>query len=159
MPGETSSVVTTLDGHQLVRQRKANTAPGIAALGSFFAGMAARVLASGSILKAVAMISVRLLLVPMPAVRRTREEAFQEEDRPFIRHRPSDRPSSRHTRQRQGTGWKFPMRKMMSLTAAVILMVPLPVPPPRLGPRTTRPVRLPWWYPSRPAARPTPSAA
>jgi len=41
MPGETSSVVTTLDGHQMARQGKAGVALGIAALGSFFAGTVA----------------------------------------------------------------------------------------------------------------------
>jgi putative tricarboxylic transport membrane protein len=96
MPGETSSVVTTLDGHQMARQGRAGAALGIAALASFFAGtvatvvvamlgpilagvaqefgapeyfslmvlglVGATVLASGSILKAVAMILVGLLL-------------------------------------------------------------------------------------------------
>jgi len=96
MPGETSSVVTTLDGHQMARQGRAGAALGIAALGSFFAGsvatfivalagpllsqmaqnfgpaeyfalmvvglVGATVLASGSVLKAVAMIVVGLLL-------------------------------------------------------------------------------------------------
>ncbi|MBL8705910.1 MAG: tripartite tricarboxylate transporter permease [Rhodospirillales bacterium] len=96
MPGETSSVVTTLDGHQMARQGRAGTALGIAALGSFFAGcvatavivllgpilsqaalsfgppeycalmvvglVAATVLASGSVFKALAMTFVGLLL-------------------------------------------------------------------------------------------------
>jgi putative tricarboxylic transport membrane protein len=38
LPGETSSVVTTLDGHQMARQGRAGAALAIAALGSFFAG-------------------------------------------------------------------------------------------------------------------------
>ncbi len=38
LPGETSSVVTCLDGHQMARQGKAGSALAIAALGSFFAG-------------------------------------------------------------------------------------------------------------------------
>src|SRR2546421_11666942 len=38
IPGESSSVVTTLDGHQMARQGRAGPAPGIAAIGSFFAG-------------------------------------------------------------------------------------------------------------------------
>ena len=96
MPGETSSVVTTLDGHQMARQGRAGPALATAALGSFFAGsvatflvalvgpllagvaqafgpaeyfalmvfglVGATVLASSSILKAVAMIFVGLLL-------------------------------------------------------------------------------------------------
>ncbi len=96
MPGETSSVVTTLDGFQMARQGRAGKALGIAALGSFFAGcvataviaflgpilsqaalsfgppeycalmvvglVAATVLASGSVFKALAMTFVGLLL-------------------------------------------------------------------------------------------------
>src|SRR5688572_2125505 len=38
MPGETSSVVTCIDGHQMARQGRAGTALATAALGSFFAG-------------------------------------------------------------------------------------------------------------------------
>ena len=38
LPGETSSVVTCIDGHQMARQGKAGSALAIAALGSFFAG-------------------------------------------------------------------------------------------------------------------------
>ena len=41
MPGETSSVVTCLDGHQMARQGRAGSALAIAALGSFFAGTVA----------------------------------------------------------------------------------------------------------------------
>jgi putative tricarboxylic transport membrane protein len=38
LPGEASSIVTTLDGHQMARQGRAGDALAIAALGSFFAG-------------------------------------------------------------------------------------------------------------------------
>jgi TctA family transporter len=38
IPGETSSVVTTLDGHQMARRGRAGPALGIAAIGSFAAG-------------------------------------------------------------------------------------------------------------------------
>ncbi|TRZ66104.1 MAG: tripartite tricarboxylate transporter permease, partial [Rhodocyclaceae bacterium] len=38
IPGETSSVVTCLDGYQLARQGRAGAALTVAALGSFFAG-------------------------------------------------------------------------------------------------------------------------
>ena len=38
LPGETSSVVTCMDGYQMARQGRAGPALGIAALGSFFAG-------------------------------------------------------------------------------------------------------------------------
>ena len=38
LPGETSSVVTCIDGHQMARQGRAGAALSIAALGSFFAG-------------------------------------------------------------------------------------------------------------------------
>jgi putative tricarboxylic transport membrane protein len=38
IPGESSAVVTTLDGHQMARQGRAGPALGIAAIGSFIAG-------------------------------------------------------------------------------------------------------------------------
>src|SRR5438309_10538080 len=38
IPGESSSVVTTLDGHQMARRGRAGPALGIAAIGSFVAG-------------------------------------------------------------------------------------------------------------------------
>ncbi|MGE0748230.1 MAG: tripartite tricarboxylate transporter permease, partial [Rhodospirillales bacterium] len=38
MPGEASSIVTTLDGHQMARQGRGGLALATAALGSFFAG-------------------------------------------------------------------------------------------------------------------------
>ena len=38
LPGESSSVVTALDGHQMARQGRAGPALATAALGSFFAG-------------------------------------------------------------------------------------------------------------------------
>ena len=44
MPGESSSVVTCLDGYQMARQGRAGAALAIAALGSFFAGCFATVL-------------------------------------------------------------------------------------------------------------------
>lgn len=96
LPGEASSVVTTLDGYQLAQQGKAGTALSVAAVGSFFAGIAgitttvlfgplltemalqlgpadycslmalglvsAVVLASGSVVKAIAMIIFGLLV-------------------------------------------------------------------------------------------------
>src|SRR5581483_9009903 len=37
LPGESSSVVTCLDGYQMARQGRAGAALGVAALGSFFA--------------------------------------------------------------------------------------------------------------------------
>ena len=43
MPGETSSAVTCLDGHQMARKGEAGAALAIAALGSFFAGCVATV--------------------------------------------------------------------------------------------------------------------
>lgn len=43
IPGETSSVVTCLDGHQMARQGRAGTALAIAAISSFFAGTIATV--------------------------------------------------------------------------------------------------------------------
>jgi len=96
LPGEASSVVTTLDGYQLAQQGKAGTALSVAAVGSFFAGLAgiattvlfgplltamalklqpadycalmalglvsAIVLASGSVIKAIAMVILGLLV-------------------------------------------------------------------------------------------------
>src|SRR5690348_17414642 len=47
MPGETSSVVTCLDGYQMARKGQAGAALSIAALGSFFAGTVATVLVAG----------------------------------------------------------------------------------------------------------------
>lgn len=41
IPGEATSVVTTLDGHQMARQGRAGVALGMAAIGSFFAGSVA----------------------------------------------------------------------------------------------------------------------
>ena len=41
IPGEATSVVTTLDGHQMARQGRAGIALGIAAIGSFIAGIIA----------------------------------------------------------------------------------------------------------------------
>src|SRR6476619_4145233 len=44
IPGEATSVVTTLDGHQMAKQGRAGVALGIAAIGSFFAGCVATVI-------------------------------------------------------------------------------------------------------------------
>src|SRR6476659_5265058 len=44
IPGEATSVVTCLDGHQMARQGRAGPALAIAAIGSFFAGCVATVL-------------------------------------------------------------------------------------------------------------------
>src|SRR5689334_19036040 len=96
VPGESSSVVTAIDGYQMARQGRAGAALSVAALGSFFAGcvgtiiiaafappltelafkfgpaeyfslmvlglIGAVVLASGSLLKAIAMIVLGLLI-------------------------------------------------------------------------------------------------
>jgi TctA family transporter len=95
LPGEASSVVTTLDGYQMARKGRAGAALSVSALGSFFAGtvgtilivlfapaltamaqkfgpaeycslmalglVAAVVLASGSVIKAIAMVFLGLL--------------------------------------------------------------------------------------------------
>ena len=44
LPGESSSVVTCIDGYQMARQGRAGAALGIAAIGSFFAGTVATVI-------------------------------------------------------------------------------------------------------------------
>src|SRR5262249_20852194 len=46
IPGEASSVVTTIDGHQMAQRGRAGPALGIAAIGSFFAGCVATLLIS-----------------------------------------------------------------------------------------------------------------
>src|SRR5437588_12229202 len=58
LPGETSSVVTCLDGHQMARQGRAGAALAIAAIGSFFAGCVATVLvaALGAPLTSIALL-------------------------------------------------------------------------------------------------------
>ena len=57
LPGEVSSVVTTLEGYQMARNGRAGAALTIAALGSFFAGSVATLLvaASGPALTSVAL--------------------------------------------------------------------------------------------------------
>ncbi|MPZ58592.1 MAG: tripartite tricarboxylate transporter permease [Rhizobiales bacterium] len=62
IPGETSAVVTTLDGHQMARQGRAGVALGIAAIGSFFAGTV-----STLIIAALGEPLTRLALVFGPA--------------------------------------------------------------------------------------------
>jgi putative tricarboxylic transport membrane protein len=58
IPGEATSVVTTLDGHQMARQGRAGVALGIAAIGSFFAGSVATLIiaALGAPLTKLAMV-------------------------------------------------------------------------------------------------------
>jgi putative tricarboxylic transport membrane protein len=58
IPGEATSVVTTLDGHQMARKGRAGVALGIAAIGSFFAGTVATLLiaALGAPLTKLALI-------------------------------------------------------------------------------------------------------
>ena len=52
VPGETSSVITCIDGHQMAKQGRAGPALAIAAIGSFFAGT-------------VATIAIALMSVPL----------------------------------------------------------------------------------------------
>jgi putative tricarboxylic transport membrane protein len=58
IPGEATSVVTTLDGHQMAKQGRAGPALAIAAIGSFFAGCFATLLvaALGAPLTSVALM-------------------------------------------------------------------------------------------------------
>src|SRR5204862_7762528 len=58
IPGEATSVITCLDGHQMARQGRAGPALAIAAIGSFFAGCVATVLiaALGAPLTTVALL-------------------------------------------------------------------------------------------------------
>ncbi len=62
IPGEATSVVTTLDGHQMARQGRAGVALGIAAIGSFFAGTVATL-----VIAALGAPLTRLALVFGPA--------------------------------------------------------------------------------------------
>jgi len=57
LPGEASSVVTSLDGYQMARQGRAGIALAVAALGSFFAGTIATILvaATGPVLTGAAL--------------------------------------------------------------------------------------------------------
>src|SRR5690349_20462791 len=61
IPGESSSVVTTLDGHQMARQGRAGPALAIAAIGSFFAGCVATVVVAAL---AVPLTSIALMFGP-----------------------------------------------------------------------------------------------
>lgn len=58
IPGEATSVVTALDGHQMARQGRAGVALGVAAIGSFFAGTVATlaIAALGAPLTGLALI-------------------------------------------------------------------------------------------------------
>ena len=58
IPGEATSVVTTLDGHQMARQGRAGPALAIAAIGSFFAGCVSTVMvaALGAPLTSIALL-------------------------------------------------------------------------------------------------------
>src|SRR6187200_3105667 len=58
IPGEATSVITCLDGHQMARQGRAGPALAIAAMGSFFAGCVATVLvaALGAPLTSLALL-------------------------------------------------------------------------------------------------------
>src|SRR6476659_2029775 len=62
IPGEATSVVTTLDGHQMAKQGRAGVALGVAALGSFFAGCVATL-----VIAALAAPLTRMALLFGPA--------------------------------------------------------------------------------------------
>src|SRR6267142_640520 len=61
IPGEATSVVTTLDGHQMAKQGRAGVALGIAAIGSFIAGCVATVIIAAL---AVPLTKMALLFGP-----------------------------------------------------------------------------------------------
>jgi putative tricarboxylic transport membrane protein len=61
IPGEATSVVTTIDGHQMARQGRAGIALGIAAIGSFVAGTIATIIIT---LLAVPLTRLALLFGP-----------------------------------------------------------------------------------------------
>jgi putative tricarboxylic transport membrane protein len=62
IPGEVTSVVTTLDGHEMAKQGRAGAALGVAALGSFFAGTVATL-----VIAALAAPLTRIALLFGPA--------------------------------------------------------------------------------------------
>ncbi len=62
IPGEATSVVTALDGHQMARQGRAGVALGVAAIGSFFAGTVATL-----VIAALGAPLTRLALIFGPA--------------------------------------------------------------------------------------------
>src|SRR5499426_43986 len=62
IPGEATSVVTCLDGHQMAKQGRAGVALGVAALGSFFAGCVATL-----VIAALAAPLTRMALLFGPA--------------------------------------------------------------------------------------------
>jgi putative tricarboxylic transport membrane protein len=62
IPGEATSVVTTLDGYQMAKQGRAGAALGIAAIGSFFAGTVSTI-----IIAALAVPLTRFALLFHPA--------------------------------------------------------------------------------------------
>src|ERR1700745_2168264 len=61
IPGEATSVVTCLDGHQMARQGRAGAALSLAAIGSFFAGCVSTVLVAAL---GVPLTSIALLFGP-----------------------------------------------------------------------------------------------
>jgi len=61
IPGEATSVVTTLDGHQMAKQGRAGVALGIAAIGSFIAGCVSTVIIAAL---ATPLTSMALLFGP-----------------------------------------------------------------------------------------------
>jgi putative tricarboxylic transport membrane protein len=61
IPGESASVVTTLDGHEMAKQGRAGPALAIAAIGSFFAGCVATVVIAAA---AAPLTSVALMFGP-----------------------------------------------------------------------------------------------
>jgi putative tricarboxylic transport membrane protein len=61
IPGESASVVTTLDGHQMAKQGRAGPALAIAAIGSFFAGCVATIVIAAA---AAPLTSIALMFGP-----------------------------------------------------------------------------------------------
>ena len=62
IPGEASSTVTVLDGHEMAKQGRAGIALGISAIGSFFAGTVSTVFVAGL---AIPLTSVALMFGPV----------------------------------------------------------------------------------------------
>ena len=89
VPGETSSVITCIDGHQMARQGRAGPALAIAGIGSFFAGT-------------VATLAIALMSVPLALLR------------PEVHGRRDGEPDRSGPDQRGGAGARIGHRRPSS---------------------------------------------
>ena len=90
LPGETSSVVTCIDGYQMARRGRAGVALSTAAIGSFFAGCVGTLL--------LAAFAVPSSTIPCPAYHAALAKMLKKSKR----HHPSSRIPHDWTSMRQG---------------------------------------------------------